>query len=140
MECKEAPLITAYVIVSGHSFDPDACTETVGLEPTRVWRQTRKWLLDHPDIPNGSWSVGVGKVPSYSLDETVTAALEIVWPSRVQLKRFVQSNDVELSIGSTVTIHAERPVYDLSVGVMKRLVYLGADFFLDIFDYSNDDS
>ena len=139
MDSRRSPLISAEISVSGQSFDPSVCTTAVGITPTRVWRQTREWLLDRPDLPNVSWLVSVEKVASYSTDETARMVLDIVWPRRKQLKRFVADHDVHLELTCSVTIHEDRPLYELSVGTMKRLVFLGADFGLDIFDYSTDD-
>ena len=132
---SEAPLISAWYCIGGRDFDPDEVTRASGLEPTEIWRAPEV-TRDTPELDNVNWIVGFRKVPYYSTEEAVAAALDLVWPYRERLTAYVAAHPRSASLECTVTIEVDRPVYELSVETMKRLVELECEFGLDVFDYS----
>ena len=134
---SSAPKLKTYFYISGWDFDPAMVTLAIGLEPSEVWKQKHKHLLHRKDIPNTCWSLGIGKQRNYSVSEAVDEVLDLIWPKRAEIKKFVMNDSVNVGIDCSVTIWEDRPVYDLSAKVIKRLADLGCEFGLDIYDYSS---
>jgi len=70
------------------------------------------------------------------LDEAVSALFDEVWDYRNEVRRFANMVGFDLSITCTVTILKDRPEYTFGPDVLKKLAWLGCEFVLDIFDYS----
>jgi len=83
-----------------------------------------------------NWSYGVEKVAEFSTNTVVERVLAKVWPRRDEIAAFTLANDLSVCLCCNVTIHENRPVYDLSPDVMLKLATLNAEFSMDIFDYS----
>ena len=47
------------------------------------------------------------------------------------------NDSFDVGICCSVTIWEDRPIYDLSAKVIKRLADIGCEFGLDIYDYSS---
>lgn len=132
-----APELKTYFCISGWDFDPAMVTSAIGLEPSEVWKQKHAHLLHRKDIPNTCWSLGRGEQQNYSVSEAVDEVLDLIWPKRAEIKKFVMNDSFDVGIDCSVTIWEDRPVYDLSAKVIKRLADLGCEFGLDIYDYSS---
>ena len=134
---SSAPKLKTYFCISGRDFDPAMVTSAIGLEPSEVWKQKHEHLLHRKDIPNTCWSLGREKQQNYSVSEAVDEVLDLIWPKRAEIKKFVMHDSFDVGIDCSVTIWDDRPVYDLSAKVIKRLADLGCEFGLDIYDYSS---
>ena len=134
-----APELTTYFYISGWDFDPGKCTLTIGLEPSEIWKQKHKHLLDRRDVPNTSWNLGKQKQRKYSVSEAVDEVLDLSWPKRKEIIRLSRDKSFNVGVTCSITIYDDRPVYDLSLKTIKRLADLGCEFSLDIFDYSTGD-
>jgi len=135
-----APDVTAHFFVAGRDFDSAGVTKSLGLEPTEIWQQPRPELRKRTDLANVCWKYGFKKKPFTSISDAVNEVLEVVWPLRDHVARYVSKNRVQVGIECTVTIHADRPVYELSSTVISRLADLRCEFLLDIFDYLDQDN
>ena len=134
---SSAPKLKTYFCISGWDFDPAMVTSAIGLEPSEVWKQKHEHLLNRKDIPNICWSLGRGEQRNYSVSEAVDEVLDLIWPKRAEIKKFAINDSFDVGIDCSVTIWEDRPVYDLSAKVIKRLADLGCEFGLDIYDYSS---
>lgn len=134
---SSAPELKTYLCICGWDFDPAMVTSAIGLEPSKVWKQKHKHLLSRKDIPNTCWTLGRGKQKKYSVSEAVDEVLDLIWPKRAEIKKFVMNDSFNVGIDCSVTIWEDRPVYDLSEKVIKRMADLGCEFGLDIYDYSS---
>ena len=85
---------------------------------------------------NMVWSFGVEKVAGYSTDPVVGQVLDSVWPRRDSIAKFADDHKLSISICCNITIHVDRPVYELSPDNVKRMSDLKAQFLMDINDYS----
>ena len=132
-----APQITVWFVLAGDDFDADACTAAIGLSPASIWRQKRPELRDHPDLNNMNWSFGAEKVSEYSTNTVVASVLKDVWQRRDAIAAFASQHALTASVCCNITIYQERPVYQLSPDVMRKLADLDAVFLMDIFDYSD---
>jgi hypothetical protein len=131
-----APQITCLLVLAGDEFDSDACTATVGLTPTSVWKQEREDLRTYPGLDNMNWCFGFEKVRSHSVDEVVCGTLDSISTAKDRIVSFARAQKLSLTISCRVTIEVDRPVYDLPSNTVQRLADLGAGFSLDIYDYS----
>jgi Domain of unknown function (DUF4279) len=127
-----APSITTCLEIAGDELDPDVCTKSIGIQPTRV----RRAKVRVAGVAGTSWAFGFEKVPLYSTSDAVEQLLAAVEPHKIAILDFVSSPTVELAVVCNVTITDERPEYCLSQEVIRRLASWGAEFALDIFDYS----
>ena len=134
---SSAPRLKTYFCISGWDFDPAMVTSAIGLEPSKVWKQKHEHLLHRKDIANTCWSLGREKQRNYSVSEAVDEVLDLIWPKRAEIKKFVMNDSFDVGIDCSVTIWEDRPVYELSAKVIKRLADLGCEFGLDIYDYSS---
>ena len=138
MTDERPPQITALVTLGG-DFVPEELTDELPLEPTSTWVQRRPELRERPDLSAAEWSIGVQKLPTYSVDDAVSAALDSMWEHRARIVEVTRKRGLSVSLTCSVTIWGERPVFELVGATVGRLAELGASFGLDIHDYSDDD-
>jgi hypothetical protein len=60
----------------------------------------------------------------------------MVWPHREKVRSFAREHNLSITLVCNVTIFDDRPVYELKPDTMEKLAWFGAEFGLDIFDYS----
>ena len=138
MNTKDAaPHLSTHFIISGRDFDPEKCSEALGLRPSNIWRQRLEHLRARDDLADTEWQIGFDKRQLYSLDEAVLEVLELIWPARDRIRAFLSGSDLKATLTCSVTIQVDRPEYCLSPTAMKKLTALHCEFCLDIFDYSD---
>lgn len=128
--------ITASVNLTGDEFDFESCSSAIGITATKTWKRK---IPPHPLVPAAAWSVGFTKQPFESVNDAVEAVLKLIENREDKIKAFASRAGLRISLSCSVNIDEERPVYDLSSDTMKRLSDLGANFIMDIFDYSSTD-
>lgn len=131
--------VSAFLVLSGDSFDPRDCSRAVGLEPTKIWQQRREDLARREELANTEWMVGFEKQPFDCLSEAVSAVLARVWEHREGIREYAEQHGLAICMVCNVTIWENAPEYSLTSKVMQRLSELDADFLLDIFDYRGDE-
>jgi hypothetical protein len=136
---SKAPTLTTSFVIARNELDIAACTEACGVEPTKVWRQQRPDLPGRADIPDTNWILELADQRLYSVSEAVDQILDIVWPQRASICRFVRESKAEISLDCVVRIDFDRPLYDLQPATMRRLADLECPFWFDIQDESTDD-
>lgn len=130
------PRTNACIVITGDALDPEACTRFLGVIPTEIGVKGTSRPDRRPPVPETFWSLDQRGLRLYSTDEVVALVLQPIWPVRDQLRQFVAEHDLKVTVVVNVTINEERPVYELSTETMRKLVEIGAEFALDIFDYS----
>jgi hypothetical protein len=134
---NQAPLITSRFCIAGRHFDTERCTAAIGITPTTIWRQQNtKIATDHPELPTTNWIIEVKDQRLYSTDDALIELFAIVWPSRERIQAFLHSSGLHASFGSIVTIHHERPLYELQPETLRKLAWFGCEYGMDIYDYS----
>jgi Domain of unknown function (DUF4279) len=126
------PRISTHLTIAGDELDVHECTKAIGLRPTEVGRAKARV----PGTGRDWWAFGFEKREHYSTDDAVKELLAAVRPHRKAILDFVASHDVQLSFVCNVTITDERPVYELRTEVLVELASWGAEFAMDVFDYS----
>ncbi len=132
-----APSLSTHFVISGRDFDPDQCSEALGLKPSNVWRQKLEHLRARDDLANTEWQIGFNKRPLYSVNEAVIEVLDLIWLARDRIRVFISESDLKAALVCSVTIQADRPEYCLSPVAMEKLAALNCEFCLDIYDYSD---
>jgi hypothetical protein len=127
--------LKATLYVTGGSWDPEDCTTALGIRPTRTFRRgTSLRLRGHP-APDGVWFIDTEWTEVVSTDDAVARLVSQVWGSRSAIQQFCRKNNATIDVEVTVEIYDERPIFELTSGTMARLLRLGANFGIDIFDY-----
>jgi len=67
--------ILAELWISGRNWDPNECTASIGLGPTRTW-QGKPFLRARVDLDTDAWVMGAPKRESYSIDEVVREVVD----------------------------------------------------------------
>ena len=133
---SKPPSINVEFVIAGRDFDPQTLTNTIGLVPTRVKHVTNVAVINDPSMDTVIWTIGSKDLNVYSTDEAVQKVLEIIWPNREAILQYLNANRVSAALVCNVTIWEDRPLYDLTVETMKRLITLNCEFIMDVFDYS----
>ena len=135
---NKAPLLSTHFVISGRDFDPEKCSEILGLKPSAIWRQKLEHLKSRNDLANTEWQIGFDKRPRYSLDEVVSDVIELICSMRDRILEFLSGSNLKATLTCSVSIQADRPEYCLSQLTLEKLAELHCEFCLDIFDYSGD--
>jgi len=130
------PILSVFMIVGGDNLDIEECTRAIGIEPTEVWCQTKSKLPDLPGVEKRQWIFGIEKKECYSVSEMLDELMEVLWPLNERIINYLNDREISCSFVCNVTIYEDRPLYSLSPGVMEKMASLGAEFLMDIFDYS----
>ena len=132
---SQAPVIKSCLAIGADDLDPDAITQQLGLEPTRIWRQKRKHL-EELSVPNTQWVLEIETTSKDSVSEALDELIAVLWPIRDRVRELAQSASSWTWFVSTVIIHEDRPLYDLQPATIEKLAYWGCEWNLDIYDYS----
>lgn len=132
---ETAPLITSAFGIWGDELDPAECTLATGLTPTEFEIKGQSRPGGRPPVPVTNWGITLEKRRYYSLDEALSELLDLLWPQREKVMEFIASHPVSAVFSANVTIHQDRPEYNLSPHTLQRLAYFKVEFCLDIFDY-----
>ena len=137
LQPNQAPLITSRFCINGRDFDTAGCTAAIGITPTRIWRQQNaKIATDHPEIPTINWIIEVKDRRLHSTDDALIELFTIVWPARERIQAFLLSSGLHGSFVSLVTIHHEKPLYELQPETLSKLAWFGCEYGIDIYDHS----
>lgn len=144
VEEDPTPQISAYFWIAGPGLETAHCTKVIGLQPTGEDPQavqTARFVTGEPYIRPPSWRFGITRMRSYSLSEPMEWVLEQIWPRREVIRQLLaelKPAGIEGSFEASVTIHEDRPVYELTAKVLRRMSYFGVDFGLDIWNFENE--
>lgn len=129
--------IEATLCVAKKDFEFDSVTEALGIEPSDQWVQKHDHLKG-TDLDYKSWQLSTGKVDSDSVSLVVEDLLVKVQGKEQVLKSLTESG-FALTVVCSITIFKERPVYDLSKEAVAKIAEIGADFSMDLYDFSTND-
>jgi hypothetical protein len=107
------PSMNVAFVIAGRDTDPDDVTRTAGLEPSRLWHATSNSVLNDPRMSTVNWIVERRDVASREVDEAVRQVLDVAWPHRAGILRYLRSRKASASLTCSVTIREDRPVYAL---------------------------
>jgi hypothetical protein len=137
-EEERTPELLVAFSIKGRNFDLAECSARIGREATRTWIQRHEHMVQRRDIANTVWTIASAWTGGDSVDEAVGVLLDEIWPYRAAITGYVADRDLSANLECSVRIWSEAPLYSLSVETMRRLVALGAEFSLDLYDYRED--
>lgn len=129
----QAIRMTASFTIAGRDFDPEACTEKLACEPTRVWTQKRAALRNRRDLPNASWAVQEPWFDCDLLDTAARKVLDRVWPHQQAIIEFCSEHDATATIEIGVRVVEDGPEYTLSAATIEQMAALGAALGISIY-------
>jgi Mg2+ and Co2+ transporter CorA len=128
---KLPTLFTRFSINTGE-VDPDLCTSSIGLQPTKVLKKGQERPAPRPTVLDNRWDIETSRRQIYSIDESLIELLKVIWPKRDRIISFCRENNVDCSFVTAVWASEEhRPVYDLSRDTIKKIAALGASWIMD---------
>lgn len=134
-----APYISSIFVITGMELRPNECTTALNLIPTDFCAEAK---LTGLMMPSGEpfrrkpfWSIDFVKQRSYSVDDELNRLIDVLWPRRREIVRFLKTTSNEAAFVTNVTIYHDRPRYELSPRTLQRLAYFGCEWGLDIFDF-----
>jgi hypothetical protein len=133
---SKAPSIRTEFWIEGDELDPDAFTRLIGISPYSTGKKDE--LSSHPaaarqGVKNRStfWFIEV-EHSSYSMDEGIQALLAQIWPHREKVLQYLKTHPtVAVGMNSTIHVHEDRPVYEVSLDSIKKLAALECRFMLN---------
>lgn len=136
MSEQTEPLIRTMIYISGDSFKHEVLTEVLGLSPMEVG--TKGELRSNGrTVHNETFWKHSKDIYDYSISDALKTLLSEILPNKESLNEYVKANELEISLICNVTITEERPVYQIEKDVIEQLSSIGAEFLMDIFDYSD---
>jgi Domain of unknown function (DUF4279) len=136
-EQSPAPYIKVFFAYSGKDLDVDSISAHLGIKPTGIWRQKHEHILrDNPELPNTNWLYEIEDLRLYSTNEAIEELLKVIWPIRESVVSYNRLSGLVPSITCTVKIYEDRPLYEVLPQNLQRMGYLGCEFGLDIYDYT----
>jgi hypothetical protein len=136
---ETCPQITSFFAIFDEDLDPEECTASLGLTPDVMTRAIKTGVYlpgGKPHFKKASWEIRLDKEPAWEIETGLCKVIDTIWPHREKIIDYLSSTGFQAIFGSNVTIHASRPLYILSPETLGRMATLGAEFSLDIFDYS----
>jgi len=113
--------------------DPVLVSNCIALEPTRILRKGEKRESPRPPVAESTWEIEVGKQNLYSIDDSLTLILDIVWPYKKQIVSFCRDHKIPcLFVTAVWTSDESRPVYELSGVNLKKMSELEASWIMDL--------
>src|ERR1700761_3787719 len=131
--------------ISGEDFDPDWCTEALGLVPTRCWRKgDLRGRYARVPSPLSRWGIESGASPARNVEDGLRIMLDTVWPVRDRLRRMREEWRAPLEVGCASIVkvrshHAQAPQVQLSAESLERLADLDLEYCPDIYDFRRAD-
>ena len=130
------PLITSTFAIEGDTLDPEEVTRLIGVEPTETGLIGMKRSAGRPDAPTSYWWLKIRKQPDYDIEPGIARILDILWPQREKVVRFLRGSDFAAIFTTGVSIYQDRPIYSLGPDTLRRLSYFDVRYCIDIFDYT----
>ena len=133
---QKLPEITTYFwITSDADFDPAVVAERVPIS-ARIERQGDPRPAPRPAVKQSSWRVECTDRRIQSIDEGVREVLDLVWPHRSIILQLLDDFRLASSFVSYVRIYELGVVFELLPDTMARIVELGAEWNMDLYDFS----
>lgn len=130
------PRIDATLCIRGSNWDANSASVATALVPTRVIKEgdPRRTGRGHHDV--SEWRLGVSEVAD-SWDTVLSKLVDVIWPARERLRRFVDDHNLECEIAVSVTITEEKAEPPVNPETMTRLATLGIPVTVAVDDYSS---
>ena len=129
----ELPAILTRFAINTRDVVPELASQHIGLEPSRVLKKGEPRTPPRPPVAESSWMIESPRRHLYSLDESMTQVLNIVWPKRREITSFCNKHNLQCLFVTVVWADAEhRPIYELSRQSFKKISALHASWIMDL--------
>lgn len=134
MNIQMPPCVTTTLSLSGDAFDPDELTSVIGVEPTQIWRQERRYIKELvPDSELIAWRHHRHKCAAWSLGEAVEAALSVIWEKKDAVRAFAENHGVTVHVACRPYGDASVIIYSMHAQAIQRLAFFNATLSLTIY-------
>ncbi len=134
MNIQMPPCVTTTLSFDGDAFDPDELTSVIGVEPSQIWRQERRYIKDLvPDSPLIAWRHHRPKCAAWSLGEAIVAALSVIWEKRDAIRAFAENHGLNVHVTCRPYGDASIIIYGIHAQAIQRLAFFNASLSLPIY-------
>ena len=126
--------IMASFAILGGEWDPDECTERLGIAPSSLRRRGYSSAPNRPAAKQPEWTLDTTWVDVDSTDDCLRPLLDLIWPHRDAILSFSCEKEARVLVLVVIEVLRERPVYEVSPQTVQRLADLGAELNFDIYD------
>ena len=131
------PIVTSYFTISSDAyFNPQHVAERIPLAATRLLMQGDARSAPRPPVKHSAWEIVCEERHIHSTDEGLREVLDIVWPHRTVILKVLAELSLSASFTSYVRIYESGVVFDLAANTMRRMAELGAEWSMDLYDFS----
>jgi hypothetical protein len=130
--CSE---LSASLTISGDHLNFSECTTALGINPTQTW--TRPYDYDSNVVPSKQWVFGFEKKVFDSVSDAVAELFQMIYGKEERILSFASNNGYRTTVTCSVAILEDRPLYDLATEQIVNIANIGAEFMMDIYDYSS---
>ena len=136
------PRVRASFGITGNDLDLDAITESLGVEPTEIYRkEDARAVIKEMGLAADTWGYTIPRAECASVSERI-GALEAVFGDKAgQIsavrERYAANVSVELSLHAVI---GDEPDLTLTRGDLAFLGALGAEFGIDPYPYYPDET
>ena len=129
----DLPIIVTRFSIEMGIHNPDLCTDYIGLNPTRVLKKGAGRQQPRPPVSASSWEIDTEKRTIYSIDDSITELMDVIWPKKDRIVEFCKQYVVQCLFISVVWADDEhRPVYELSRQSLERIGKFNAAWIMDL--------
>ena len=129
--------INTCLIISGDDFDPVVCSSVFHIKPSSVSIKGVSREKGRPPAPTTEWVYETDWMIIEAVDEGVKSLFEMIRGSLLMIKAFCVDNHLNTTVVSVVEFEEDRPVLGLSRGNIDKLSSLGAEYYVDLYDFSS---
>ena len=131
---KSSREIEATLCITKKDFEFEAVTNLLELEPTEKWVQKYD-QLKNTELDYKSWNLSTGVFDNDSISEVVEELLKKIDEKEDKIRTLVETG-FSISVVCVVKVWTDKPIYELSKGVISKLADIYAEFSIDILDFS----
>lgn len=130
LERRKGEHASSFLCISGTEVNPEECTSSIGLMPSRTWKLGDKYCLRPAGRKlrrNSSlwmYEVSLDEFP-YEPERQVDALVRILWGKRHVLSKIRKGRDLKIMLG--IKWAAPHGTYKLKRAILQRILDIGID-------------
>lgn len=128
------PRVRAYFSLFGETFDPELCTELLGMAPTASGRRGETPRGRRHPYAETFWEILLDR-RAYDLDEVLSDLLAMLMPRKQAIQNVRGRGGVGAEVSCAVDLYVENIVLGVSEASIGALAELHLGLGLDLFDY-----
>lgn len=125
--------VACHFTVTGHEFDPDAFTRSVGLAPTDTWREGDRVGVSEIRRHHTGWRCSVPRRSSLDLSEPLRELLEEILLHSKAIRAECDRLGLEAEVSCVVFVGSPAPAAHFDTDTLNAVRELGASIDLDLY-------